>query len=473
MSQLDLNFLGSFQVTLDGRPLTVFESDKVRGLLAYLSVESNQAHNRTQLATLLWSGYSDESARTTLRHVLHRLRLTIGDESASPPFLLITRQTLQFNPALAQQVDVTRFTTLLRACTEHPHDQLATCQVCLARMQQAGELYRGDFLSDLAIHDSAPFEEWRRIRQEQFHVQALDTFHTLALASELRGENAQVLTYAQRQLVLEPWREEAHRQIMRALVRQGQRSAAIAQYQSCRRVLLAELGIEPDTQTTALYEQIRSGVLPTVAQEPLAKKSAVSLPAPVLVSDLRVSDLRVSDLLAPDSEDPLLSLPSSQPPFVGREEEVRQIVALLAQPSLRFLTLLGAGGIGKTRLALEVARRIGVARLLPQAHASDRAATQPTNRRFGDGVFFVPLASLERTTDLASAIANGVGLSSHLSDPKQALIQSLRHKELLLVLDNFEHLLEGAPLVAELLQASPNLCILVTSRNRLNLYGEQ
>ena len=147
MSQLDLNFLGSFQVTLDGRPLTVFESDKVRGLLAYLSVESNQEHNRTQLATLLWSGYSDESARTTLRHVLHRLRLTIGDESASPPFLLITRHTLQFNPALAQQVDVTRFTTLLRAWTEHPHDQLATCQACLARMQQAGELYRGDFLS--------------------------------------------------------------------------------------------------------------------------------------------------------------------------------------------------------------------------------------------------------------------------------------------------------------------------------------
>ena len=131
----------------------------------------------------------------------------------------------------------------------------------MARLAQAVELYRGDFLAGFALPDSAAFEEWALIRREQLHQQALDALDTLATAHERRGDAAALCRYARRQLALEPWREQAHRQLMRGLALSGDRGAALAQYEACRRVLAAELGIEPEVETTALYEQIRTNEL--------------------------------------------------------------------------------------------------------------------------------------------------------------------------------------------------------------------
>lgn len=257
MIQLRLTCLGACELAVADAPLTTFSTDKVRALLIYLMLQP-QVHERSQLAQFLWPGYGEESARQSLRQALYRLRQLLPD-SAATAWVLNTRQTVQFDPAAPVQVDVITFNQLLADCTSHAHDQLITCQLCLARLRQAVNLYQGDFLAGFTMDDSAPFEEWRRVTQEQCHIAALDALAQLTDAYEANGEYEEAQKFAERQIALEPWREQAYRQLMRTLARGGRRSAALALYHTCRQVLAGELGVEPDAETTALYEQIRAG----------------------------------------------------------------------------------------------------------------------------------------------------------------------------------------------------------------------
>ena len=147
------------------------------------------------------------------------------------------------------------------------------------------------------------------------------------------------------------------------------------------------------------------------------------------------------------------NLPAQATPFVGRQQELLDIINLLADPGLRLLTILATGGMGKTRLALAVAEH----------HLAN----------FADGVFFVPLAALRSSDDIVKAIAENAGFSFYGSDPpKQQLLDYFRERQALLVLDNFEHLLAGTALIKEIIQAAPAVKVLVTSREKLNLTGE-
>jgi len=256
---LSLSLLGSFQIMLDDQP-AIFATDSARALLAYLAVEADRPHRREALAGLLWPDQSDQKARSNLSQTLVRLRRAIGDYQAHPPLLLITAKTIQFK-ATSADLDVVRFQTLLAAVASHPHPDPANCPLCLERLQQAVNLYRGSFLQGLFLANSQSFEEWRLFKQEQLHRQAMEALHSLAGYYERYGLYEQAQTAAERQLTLEPWREEAHRQLMRALALSGQRSAALAQYEQCRRILAKELAVEPAPETTALYEQIRAGIL--------------------------------------------------------------------------------------------------------------------------------------------------------------------------------------------------------------------
>ena len=419
MPRLSLSLLGPLQVTLDERPVTGFESNKARALLAYLAVEADQSHGRDGLACLLWPEQSDEVARTNLRQALANLRQTIGDRTAELAFLSVTRETVRFNTDSDHWLDVATFTDLLTACEKHVHRHSETCKSCAQRLQQAVELYRGNFLDQFFLNDSAAFEEWALVKREGLRRLALDALHRLADYHERRGAHEQVLRYASRQLELDPWREEAHRQVMLALALSGQRSAALAQYETCRRVLADELHAEPSKETTALYEKIK-----TESREP-------------------------------EGEQHTSSLPVSITPFIGREDELAEIARLLENPACRLVTLTGPGGIGKTRLALQ-------------------AATEQVEV-FSGGVHFVSLAPLGSVEFLVPAIADVLHLAlSGQQDPKAQLLNYLRDlkRDVLLVLDDFEYLLEATGLVAEILQRAPQVTLLVTSRERLNLQGE-
>jgi predicted ATPase len=329
---------------------------------------------------------------------------------------------VQFNRASDHELDVAAFTALLSACDQHPHRRPETCKSCAHRLQQIAEMYRGDFLAQFSLGDSAAFEEWAVLKREHLHQRAVDALARLATYDERRGADEQAQRHLARQIELDPWREEAHQSLMRMLARSGQRSAALAQYETCRRLLADELGVTPTLETTALYERIRDGL-----------------------------EVNASKIVEQASQSASLPIPPT--PLVGRAAELAQLSELLENPACRLITLVGPGGIGKTRLALAV--------------ATEEAGA------FTHGIAFVPLASLSSAEFLVSAIAAALGFTFYGSeDPTAQLFNYLRDKEMLIVLDNFEHLLVGASLVAEILTVAPDVTVLVTSRERLNVQGE-
>ncbi|MBF6614272.1 MAG: tetratricopeptide repeat protein [Chloroflexi bacterium] len=425
MARLQLSLLGALQIALDGQQVSGFESGKVRALLAYLALHANRAQNRDALVGLLWPEQPEEAARANLRQALANLRRAISDANADPPFLLVSRDAVQFNPAGDSWVDVGAFTALMDACDRHVHRRIEACTSCAHRLTQAVELYRGPFLDGLFVQESVAFEEWLILQREALHRRALQALFQLAAYHERRGAYDEAYHYASQQLELEPWREEAHRQVMRVLVLQGERTAALAQYDTCRRLLLAGLSVEPSEATTALYERIREAE----GDAPLARE------------ELALPSARPHNL------------PPQPTPFIGRERELAELAELIERPECRLITLVGQGGSGKTRMALQAAaEQIGA---------------------FSDGVYFVPLAPVESSQFLVSTIGTAMGFSFSVQrDARTQLLNELSDKELLLVLDNFEHLMDATDLIIAILQQAAGVTILATARERLNLQGE-
>jgi predicted ATPase/DNA-binding SARP family transcriptional activator/predicted negative regulator of RcsB-dependent stress response len=338
MARLSLFLLGPLQVMLEGKPVTDFKSSKVRALLAYLAVEADRPHSRELLATLLWPDWPDREALSNLRYALSDLRRVIGDRTADPPFLLITRDTLQFNAASDCSLDVAAFTDL----TLSP-STLAESSPDPSDVEEAIALYRGAFLEGFSLGDSAPFEEWARFRREQLAQQMSAALSCLAATFEGRGEYGPAQAYARRQVELEPWLEEAHQRLMRLLALNGQRSAALAQYHTCCRLLAEELGVQPGEATTRLYEQIRDGTLKAPGARAHPPASAAE-PPPFLDEEL---------------------VEVEEPVFVARERELARLegylsAALAGQGRIVFIT--GEAGSGKTALAQEFTRRAQEAR---------------------------------------------------------------------------------------------------------------
>ena len=444
---LVIALLGRFQVLRDEVPVKGIESDRGRALLAYLAVEGDRPHRRDGLGALLWPDADESRMRQNLRRALYNLRQTLDLSGDNEPLLLVTTQDVQLNRQRQHQLDVTEFRHLLAETQRHAHADLVTCVACNQRLAAAVALYRGDFLSGFALPTSERFEEWRLFTQEALHVAMLDALTTLAAFHTARQEQPQAISYLQRQIELEPWREEAHCALMRLFAQRGERSVALAQYNLCARLLAEELGVPPAPETDQLYEQILRGELdhgPAVASALVAvpvhtRHMVVAVPAPVM-------------------------------PFIGRQRELTLIAQQLADPTCRLLTLAGLGGVGKTQLALTAA----------YALAETGDDTMPQAPHFGDGLYFVALADLAAPspqagahhdaleTQIGAAIVNGLGLDLQPDLPLVTqLCAYLRDKACLLILDNYEHLLDGADLVSQLLTAAPRLKIIVTSRQPL------
>jgi len=470
MPHLSLKLFGPFQAHLDDKPITGFRAVKNQTLLAYLVVEADRAHSRAELADLLWPEEPPSKARLNLRQAIFQLRslLPPGTQNEAE-FLLITPQTLQFNRQASHSLDVRDFAHLLDACSEHHAGAAAAveqsrCPLCLPRLQQAVELYQGEFLAEMVVENSPDLEEWIRWQRQHAEVRVLEALSTLALGFEQQQDYASAYQYALRQIKLDPLREEGQRQVMRILALRGQNEAAIAHYDRLRRLLRKELDAEPAVETVTLAKQIRRGGVKGqehgsrgVGEQRSGgdKSSAQDIPA-----------LPYSPTSPPPYSPTVFhNLPTQLTALIGREREVAEICTRLQQPGVRLLTIVGAGGMGKTRLALAVGQAILA------VPAADQPQSRISNLRYPDGIFYVPLAPLTEPASLAPLLASTFGLNIQ-GDPAQAVMQALRNKQLLLVLDNFEHLLAAAGFVVDLLQAAPALQILVTSRERLNVRGE-
>jgi predicted ATPase/DNA-binding SARP family transcriptional activator len=418
MGYLSLKLFDGFQAYLDDKHLTGFESDKSRALLAYLAVENTRAHRREKLANLLWPEMSERRARASLSQALYNLRALLGERDSKSPLFKASPQQVQLCDSGRCQVDVLEFKRLYQFTEQHPHRQIETCPPCVTQLQDAINLCSGRFLDGFSIPDSYSFEEWILLTRERLQHLTEKALHTLANHHARHNNYPRAIEFARRQIELDPWREAAHRQLMHFLVLDGQRSAALAQYKSCCKALTKELNVQPQAKTTDLFHQIRDG---EVIHAPFAS--------------------------------PPHNLPASLTPFVGRDAEIRKLRQHLNEPACRLITLVGVGGSGKTRLALE--------------------AAQCELHSYPHGVFLVSLAPLQAVTAIDPTVADALGVTFHESeDPHQQLLETFRKKSILLIMDNFEHLLDGVDWVLELLRFAPDVTVLATSRTRLNVKGE-
>lgn len=430
MAQLSIRTLGPPEIELDGVAVDT-SRHKAIALLVYLAV-TGERHRRDALATLFWPEYEQSKAYAYLRRTLWEIKEALGDG-----WLDADRETVGLHADASWRLDVSEFRQRLAATATHGHAPAAICSACIEPLSRAADLYRGDFLAGFSLRDSPAFDDWQFYLAEGLRQEAGEALRKL---SAIYGKERQLdaaIDYGRRWLALDALNEEAQRQLMLLYALNGQRSAALRQYQECVRVLQSEMGIAPERKTTELFQQVEQGRIPTMSSSAPARGA----PAQVVTPG--------ESLARPVHYD----LPQLLTPFIGRERELADLYSLLADPNMRLLTILAVGGMGKTRLAIEAAAR--------------------QCEMFDHGVVFVYLAPLQSSSALAPALLEALELTAREGvPPKLQALDYLREKRLLVVLDNFEHLLEAAHLVTEILQAAPGVKVLATSRLPLGLQGE-
>jgi predicted ATPase/DNA-binding SARP family transcriptional activator len=436
--ELRVRVLGGAELAVSGRPPVELVSAKATALLVYLAV-TGAGHSRSALAGLLWSDLPEPTARANLRLVLTKLR------RALPEHLEATRHTVALAPGRPVWVDAVEVARVA-AGERDGGELLAAVRLC-----------RGEFLEGFGVPGAPLFDDWLAARRAAVRADMLALMDRAVELARDRGDTAGGIEAARRMVELEPLHEEAHRALMWFLATGGQRSAALAQYETCRYVLREELGIGPSAATVALRDEIAGAGgftelgVPGPANgrrgEHETRPADADAPHPADADAAHPAERAATP--APDLPRPLTAL-------VGRERELARLRELLDDPACRLVTLVGPGGIGKTRLAVEV------------------AATREGRHR--DGAVFVSFVGAsptrpEEAADLVVAgLARALGVSLAVPrDPLELLADHLAGRELLLVLNNLEQLRDAAGAVAELLRRAPGVQLLVTSRRRLGL----
>jgi predicted ATPase/DNA-binding SARP family transcriptional activator len=427
--RLTLTLLGGFQAQLDPGAAVVLPTRKTQALLAYLALPLGQAHPREKLATLLWGDMPDAQARGNLRHALSRIRKALP--RAVQAGAMFDGPNVSLDPALVD-VDVARFEHLVADGRPPALAQIPT-------------LYRGDLLAGLALPER-PFEDWLTSERERLHELAIQALTHLFTHQQQAGAVEPAVHTGLRLLAIDPLQEPVHRAVMRLYTRLGRRDAALRQYQHCVDALKRELNTAPDAETRQLHEQIlhsRQARSTSDLEQPVVSAG----PEPASGADF----LSAAAAALPEAP-PLTNVPAATSELIGRAAALSEVTALVG--AHRLVTLIGPGGIGKTRLALEVARE-----LLP---------------RYPDGAWVVELAPLSDPGLVPVTVASALGLSMPIgAEQPERVASALGGKRLLLVLDNCEHLIEAAARMAvALVRANPHVRVLATSRERLRTPGE-
>jgi non-specific serine/threonine protein kinase len=409
---LEVRLLGKFEVKRDGKIIKI-SSRPAQGLFAYLVMTAGMTHRREKLAGMLWPDSTEESARDYLRHGLWRIRKAIDPPTSrgkSIPHLVTDDIQVSFNPESRYSLDV--------ATLKNIRENASAKDLAAVLSVYAGELLPGFY------------EDWVLLERE--HVQSVFENKMARLLSLLQGESRwlDVLKWGEKWISLGQKPEPAFRALMKAHAAKGDMSRVAAVYERCVKSL-KEFGIEPSEQTVKLYEQLKSGQgIPDSAPFNTTK------PAP--------------SKKEPDA--PHSNLPVPLTSFIGREKEVGEILRLLGRN--RLVTLMGSGGVGKTRLAVESGNK-----LVP---------------KFKEGVWWVDLVGLADPSLVAQEVAKILDVRDVPNQPMiDTLAKHIGSKQFLLILDNCEHLISACTqLVDHLLSACKNLKILTTSREALDILGE-
>jgi len=384
---LQIKLFASPTVDWQGETLDI-SKQKALACLFYLAA-NDKAISRDEIAEVLWGVGRFQN----LRQLLHYIRRLPGADTwfkdGDPLSLESDCDVLAFNQAYKDQ-----------------------------NFEAALELYKGVFLEGFRIRNAPSFQDWQELEHTRLQSLYMECLSTHAHNLELQNEPQEALNHLRKLIAIDPLLEDAHRRIMMLEWRQGNIKAALEQFESCRRVLAQELGLEPVSSTLQLFEKIQSqSKTPTVINFEEAEEST-----------------------------------ETTADFVGRHDELKLLDELFLEH--RLVSIIGPGGMGKTSIAKEFTQH---SKLAQQKHT-----------------VFVSLSALRNTKFITAAIANSLNISfKGPLDPIAQLVASLRHQEILLVLDNLEQLLDADAVIKALLEGTSHLQILVTSRRVLGLQQEE
>jgi predicted ATPase/DNA-binding SARP family transcriptional activator len=446
---LAIYLFGPLRIAVRGAPLPRVRTRSVEWLLALLTLRHGRAVSRAWLAGTLWPDSSESRALQNLREDLARLRKALGPEAA--------RIQSPARDLLALDLDGVDADVLCFDRGIEAEDE--------ASLRTAVSLYTGLLLEGCV-------EEWVLVERETRAEQCLRALQTLAERAEGRGERGEALTYLRRAEALDPLLDSLQRGLMRLMAAGGDLPAALLTYREHRLRLHREMGLDPDGETQALFRRfreearrqagggVREGARERESERAREREKEEGTPpsAPSLALSLPRS-------LAPSQSSlPLSRLPQPITPLIGREEEVREITARIA--ASRLVTLVGGGGVGKTRLALQAGAAIAAGPVPGTGLAEE----------YPGRVVFVELAPLADPALLSAFLVGTLGLQEEAGEAASGmwvLAGWLAREPTLLLLDNCEHLVQAvAELAQSLLQACPGLRLLATSRRRLGLTGE-
>ncbi len=430
MAKLKLYVLGTPRLVQNDQNLAISRR-KSLALLVYLTI-TTLPQTRETLATLLWPDVSQRQARGSLRRALADLSKVLGPER-----LLTEGDQVDLAQDGSLWSDAVHFQTCLDQanCADHAPEQV--CHVCAPHLQEAVALYQADFLAGFTLRDAPNFDDWQFFQAESLRQSLTTALERLAWGYATWEDYDTALPYAQRWVSLDPLHEPAQQVLMKIYYYNDQATAALRQYELFSQHLEDEFGVPPSDETATLYEAIKANRL--LEPSRYIQRHVAKTPDPPPTN--------------PPAKTATHHLPAQPTPFVERTKDLGTIGQFLTDADRRLVTLVGPGGMGKTRLAL--------------------AAAEANKGAFPNGVHFVPLAPLNSADHIASAIIETLEIKSFNPDqPKTQLLDYLATRQLLLIMDNFEHILDGVELVVEVLEAAPQVKVLATSRERLNLRSE-
>jgi predicted ATPase len=434
-----IEMLGWLRAVQGERVVSRFRTQKTGALLAYLAYHLDRSHPRETLIELLWPEMAPPAGRNNLSKALTSLRHQLEPPGVPTGAVLVTDSaSVRLNPT-AVTTDVAAFEAALRVAPRAPEEIGRT-----PRLEEAATLYRGELLpghnEDWILHE--------RLRLAEAFSGALAELTALW---EQADDLQQALQWARRAVGADPLREEAHHDLIRLLIAARQPEAALRQYQELERLLEGGLGMRPSPETRALIGDLARHPAGARCEHPEVARESRGRAG---------EDLAPARQAAPPSPSPPVgpatgNLPLQFTRFFGREEEIARLQTSLSDPEIRLVTLTGPGGSGKTRLALQTAQCLRDTSPVP--------------------AWFVPLVDLKGAGLIADKMLDALRLPrSPNSEPLEQVIAFLARQPSLLVLDNFEHLVQdGAPVVRTLLERVGTLTCLVTSRQCLNLAGER